>query len=194
MLLSATNSLPVASKAKPMGTLSSAAVAAPPSPANPHAPPIPATVLIAPVAAATSRITQLPVSAMKRLPAPSSTTSIGKLSSAAVAAPPSPANPHAPPIPATVLIAPVAATTLRITQLPVSAMKRLPAPSRATPVMLLSSAAVAGPPSPAKPDIPGVPATVLIWCVIASTLRMTKLSWSAMKRFPATSRATPAGR
>ena len=134
------------------------------------------------------------LSATNSLPVASKAKPMGTLSSAAVAAPPSPANPHAPPIPATVLIAPVAATTLRITQLPLSAMKRLPAPSRATPVVVLSSAAVAGPPSPAKPDIPGVPATVLIWCVVASTLRMTKLPWSAMKRFPATSRATPAGR
>src|SRR5438876_10182593 len=98
-----------------MGTLSSAAVAAPPSPANPHAPPIPATVLIAPVAAATSRITQLPLSAMKRLPAQSGATSVGKLSSAAVAEPTSPANPHAPAVPAPVLIAPLAAMTLRHT-------------------------------------------------------------------------------
>ena len=58
---------------------------------------------------------------------------MGELSWAAVAAPPSPAKPQAPPVPATVLILPVVAT-LRMTQLPLSAMKRLPAPSTATPV------------------------------------------------------------
>src|SRR5439155_182905 len=155
--------------------LSAAAVARPPSPAKPQAPPVPATVLIAPVAAPTLRMTQLPLSAMKRSPEPLRVRPTGRLSLAFVAAPPSPPKSQAPPVPATVLIVPVVAATLRMTQLPLSAMKRLPAPSRATPAGELSSAAVAAPPSPAKPQTHPAPATVLIVPVAAATMRMTQL-------------------
>ena len=167
-------------------------MAAPPSPAKPQTPPVPAIVLIVPVVAVTLRTTQLALSAMKTLPAPSTATPVGELSSAAVAGPPSPAKSQKPPVPATVLIVPVVAT-LRMTQFPLSAMKRLPTPSRATPAGWLSSATVAGPPSPVKSNIPAIPATVLIAPVVPSTLRTTELSWSAMKRSPAASRATPVG-
>src|SRR5204863_9386421 len=141
--------------------------------------PLPVTMLTASVAALTLSLHDaLPIS-MKRLPAPSRATPAGKLSAAAVATPPSPAKSQVPPVPATVLIVPVVAATLRMTQLPLSAMKRLPAPSRATPAGELSSAAVAAPPSPAKPQAHPAPATVLIVPVVAATLRMTQLPLSA---------------
>ena len=53
----------------------------------------------------------------------------------------------------------------------------LPAPSTATPVGDLSWAAVAGPPSPPKPNL--MPATVVM-LPEGSTLRMRSLSASAM--------------
>ena len=80
------------------------------------------------------------------LPAPSTATPLGLFSWAAVAGPPSPLNP-ASPVPAAVLMTP-AESTLRIRWLAVSAMKRLPAPSAATPLGNLSRAEVAGPLSP----------------------------------------------
>src|SRR5213592_3732189 len=95
-------------------------------------------------------MTQLLLSAMKRLPAPSRATPVGKLSLAAVAGPPSPAKSQAPPVPATVLIVPVAAPTLRITQFPWSTTNRSPEPPRTTSAGKLSSATVAAPPSPPK--------------------------------------------
>src|SRR5205814_9378548 len=64
---------------------------------------------------------------MNRLLAPSSATLAGK-KAAAVAGPPSPGTSVPPP--ATVVIVPVPASTRRMRPLPVSAMKRLPAPSR----------------------------------------------------------------
>ena len=129
---STTNRSPEPSRTTSAGKLSSPTVAAPPSPPK-DAVPLPASVLILCDVAPTWRMRKLYASAMKRLPVESRATSMGELSWAAVAAPPSPAKPQAPPVPATVLILPVVAT-LRMTQLPLSAMKRLPAPSRATPV------------------------------------------------------------
>ena len=76
-----------------------------------------------------------------------------------MAGPPSPLNP-ATPVPATVVIIPVVASTLRILLFPWSAMKRLPAPSSASPNGRAKSAASAGPPSPPKPPSP-VPTNVL---------------------------------
>ncbi len=110
----------------------------------------------------TSRTRLLLASAMKRLPAASTATPVGEYSSALVAGPPSPERPKAP-LPATVLMTP-AGDTSRTRLLPWSAMKRSPAASTANPTGLparLSSAAVAGPPSPLKPRVP-LPATVVI--------------------------------
>ena len=126
---------------------------------------------------------------MKTLPAPSTATPLGRLNRAWTAEPPSPPNPVRP-VPATVLIVPDA-STLRIRLLSISAMKRLPALSTATPKGKSSCASVAGPPSPPNPLRP-VPATVVI-VPVASTLRIRSLKLSAMKRFPAPSTATPWG-
>ena len=71
-------------------------------------------------------------------------------------------------------------------------MNRLPEASTAAPPGALSWAAVAGPPSPEKPNCP-FPATVVITPVAASTRRMRSLESSAMNRLPEPSTATPRG-
>ena len=109
--------------------MSCAAVAGLPSPLK-MAVPVPATVVIVPPAL-TLRMRWLLVSAMKRLPEPSTATPWGPLSCAADAGPLSPPKPW-PLVPATVVIVP-SASTLRMRWLLVSAMKRLPEPSTATP-------------------------------------------------------------
>src|SRR5215813_15405432 len=91
---------------------------------------------------------------MKRLPLVSTATVFGE-SRAAVAGPPSPLKPDVPS-PATVEMTP-SGVILRMRL--DAATKRLPAPSAATPVGEEIWAAVAGPPSPLKPDVPS-PATV----------------------------------
>src|SRR5258706_5337872 len=53
------------------------------------------------------------------------------------------------------------AETIRIRPLPLSAISRSPAPSTATPIGPLSSAAVAGPPSPENPPPPCKPSSPL---------------------------------
>ena len=79
-----------------------------------------------------------------------------------------------------------AGVTSRMALLKVSAMKRSPAWSRATPCGLFSRADVAGPPSPLKPPSPPeawsaatFPATVVITPLV-ETRRMTLLPESAM--------------
>ena len=74
------------------------------------------------------------------------------LSAAEVAGPPSPEKPWVP-LPATVVMIPLG-DTFRIRLLMVSAMKRFPEASTATPLGKLNDAEVAGPPSPEKPDAP----------------------------------------
>src|SRR5581483_9626659 len=87
---------------------------------------------------------------------------------------PTAARPYCPPI------TPGAAMpiTFRMRWLPSSQMKRLPAASIATPKGSANCAAVAGPPSPAKPAVP-VPAAVVI---MPSTLilRIRKISVDGM--------------
>ena len=73
----------------PRGLLSSAAVAGPLSPLKP-AVPLPATVMMSPVDLTTSRMRLLSWSEMNTLPAESTATLLGALSSAAVAGPLSP--------------------------------------------------------------------------------------------------------
>src|SRR6185369_15582372 len=126
-----------------------ALVAGPPSPNGPL-PTRPAKVVIVPCA--DTRLT-VPVakSAMYILPLRSASTADGTERAALVAGPPSPENPLVP-LPATVVIIPP--DTLRTRWLPASGIYRLPAESRARfcgagPV-LVSDAAVAGPPSPEK--------------------------------------------
>ena len=125
-----------------------------------------------PVATGTSWTRKLLPSVKYRLPALSVRTLYGRLSSAAVAAPPSPEDPLAPvALPATVYISlavteipnwvPDAAGTSWIRLLPWSAMNRLPAASSARPQGWFSSAEVAGPPSPEDPLAPDeLPATM----------------------------------
>ncbi len=85
---------------------------------------------------------------MKMLPLPSTATaSTGEANPAAVAGPLSPLS-VAEPLPATVMMFPVAWTTSRMRWLSLSAMKRLPLASMATPAGSASLAEVPGPPSP----------------------------------------------
>ena len=148
---------------------------------------LPATVVMTPVTASTRRTRWLPLSARNRLPRRSTAIPDTSLIFAAVAAPPSPEKP-AVPVPATVVMTPVKASTRR-TRTP-SPKYRLPTASTASRAGLLMFAAVAGPPSPEKPDVP-VPATVVMTPVKASTRRTRWLLESPMKTFPAASAATP---
>ena len=70
-------------------------------------------------------------------------------------------------------------------------MKKLPEPSTATPVGKTSSAATAGPPSPAEEQQRELPATVEM--IPFATLRMRLFISSAMKRLPDASTATAFG-
>jgi hypothetical protein len=134
-----------------------APVAGPPSPAEDSAP-LPATVLIVPSEA--SRRTRLLIpSEMYRPPSGPISRPFGLRRVAAVPGPPSPEKPSTP-VPATVEIVP-SGSTLRTRWEALSAMNRLPAPSRATAWGVLMAAAVAGPPSPFEAGTP-VPATVVI--------------------------------
>src|ERR1035438_6570248 len=101
---------------------------------------------------ATLRTTQLPVSAMYRLPSESSARPVGPLSNADVAGPPSPPYPG-PPVPAKVVITPWG-EILRTTEFPESATYRSPEVSGAIPTGPSSDASTAGPPSPEYPGRP----------------------------------------
>src|ERR1017187_4270072 len=140
-----------------------------------------ATVVITPFE--TSRTRLLTVSAMYRLPAESTATPVGPFNWALVAGPLSPST--LPP-PATVVITPF--ETLRMRELPSSAMYTLPAESTETPVGPFNWAPVAGPLSPST--LPP-PATVVI--TPFEILRMRLLLVSAIYRLPAESRTTPEG-
>ena len=124
----------------------------------------------------------MPPSAVTAMPA-------GWASSACVAGLPSPVNPGVP-VPATVVIVP-SAETRRIRLLTVSAIRKPPSGSEATPCGAASCALVAGPPSPKEPADP-VPATVVI-VPSAATLRMQLLSASAIRKPPSGVRASPCG-
>jgi hypothetical protein len=82
--------------------------------------------------------------------------------------------------------------TSRIRSLSVSEIRRSPALSTATPCGWPSSAPMAGPPSPEYPYVP-FPATVVM-APAALTMRIALLAESAMKRSPALSTATAAGK
>src|SRR5579883_321353 len=160
-----------------------ATVAGNPSPETWQQRALPANVVIVPEGS-TLRTTWLDVSAMYRLPLPSSAMPCGVNRSALVAAAPSPAYP-AKPVPATVVIVPSAAT-LRIRLLLVSAMYVLPALSRTTPHGALSQPSAAGPPSLRAPPTSVVSATLVAF-------RMRFVPFSAMYRLPDPSTATPYG-
>src|SRR4029453_12154140 len=144
-----------------------------------------------PVTASTRRMRWLLVSAIHRFPAASTATPVGLVRLAAVAGPASPENPPKP-FPATVVITPVPASTRRMRRLVVSAIHRFPAASTAPPVGSVRLAAVAGPASPEKPNVP-FPATVLTAPVTASTLTTRFSEVAVTYTFPAASRATPEG-
>ena len=127
---------------------------------------------------------------MYRLSKLSTARPLGELSRAAVGTPPSPLKP-AVPVPATVVIVP-SASTLRTRWLLASAMYRLPLLSNTMSWGLSICAIVAGPPSPLKPALPGVPATVVITPAV-SILRMAVFHESAMYRLPEASSAKPWG-
>src|SRR5437879_5649759 len=134
LVLSAMKRFPTVSTRSEQLALDSAEVAGPPSPLKQHCP-SPAIVLITCVVASTRRIRQLVPSAMKRFPTVSTASGPLALNSAEVAGPPSPLKPHCPS-PAIVLITCVVASTRRIRQLLLSAMKRFPTVSTATPAGL----------------------------------------------------------
>ena len=82
--------VPAGFTAMPDGRHSEVLVAATPLVTVLEQVPLPAMVLMTPVANTTSRTTLLPVSAMYRLPAPSTATPVGASSSALLAGPLSP--------------------------------------------------------------------------------------------------------
>jgi hypothetical protein len=145
--LSATYRRPDPSSARPHGACSRAAAAKPPSPSKP-ASPVPAMVWMVP-SAVTFRMAWLPVSAMYRLPSPSTARPRGAFRSAFAAGPPSPEYPGAP-APANVEIAPPGANR-RMRWFRASAMYRLPAASKARAEGFRSCACGPGPPSPEYP-------------------------------------------
>ena len=120
----------------------------------------PAMVVMIPVSESTRRTLKLFPSAMKMFPVASVTTPAGNQKPASMADLPSPPK-AITPFPATVSMMPVLRSTLRIRWLLRSAINRLPDGSTNTSLGNLSSASVAGPPSPWKPDLP-VPATVVM--------------------------------
>ena len=140
------------STASPHGLESCASVASPLSPPKP-ANPFPAHVVITWADANTAR-TRLP-SDTNRLPAASSATAIGELSSADVAGPPSPRPANwdkevsAAPKPAYVVMTPLVELTKRTTLLTESAQNKSPAADIAMPDGPFNCASVALPPSPA---------------------------------------------
>ncbi len=145
------------------------------------------------------RIAQLVVSATMMFPEPSTARPLGNPSLALVAGPPSPTYPQcnnpviSGGVPASVEMMPVEAETSRTKQLLVSAMKRFPKLSTATPEGSFNVALVAGPPSPEYQQEVPVPATVEMTPVWAETLRILQLLLSAMKMLPNLSTATPLG-
>src|SRR5207244_970388 len=113
-------------------------------------------------------------SEIKRLPAESRATPKG-VSGVAVADAPDVAHPKLP-LPATVLMVPPT-TILRTRLLPWSATQMLPAASTAIPHGRAIEAAVAGPPSPAKVELP-LPA-IVVMTPLGETLRMRWFKESA---------------
>src|SRR5580698_5261127 len=95
LLLSAMYKFPAPSRATPVGPLSCALEAAPPSPEKPALKPLPATVEMMP-ADEIERMRLFDVSATYRFPAPSRVTSFGQNRLALVAADPSPEKPGVP--------------------------------------------------------------------------------------------------
>jgi hypothetical protein len=81
--------------------------------------------------------------------------------------------------------------TSRMRLLLLSAMKRWPRLSTATPAGLPRLALMAGPPSPRLGSHGPPPATVVMMPVAAPTRRMRSLPLSGIKRFPALSREIP---
>src|ERR1019366_9288666 len=134
---------------------------------------LPATVVITPFV--TLRMRLLLESAINRLPDASTARPLVWPSWAPAAGPLSPLKQHVP-FPATVVITPL--VTLRTRKLNASVMYRLPAESTATPWGLFSVALVEGPPSPLKPAVPLLPATVAI--TPFDTLRMRLFPLSAI--------------
>ena len=135
----------------------------------------------------------LRLSAMKRLPLGSTVTPKGVpiLFSTAETSLNGGKAPRDSPFPAYVVMFPLGSTR-RTRAFWLSAMKRLPEPSTATPVGVLKLALVAGPPSPLKPLTP-FPATVVMTPVSAATRLMRPLAQSAMSTLPPPSTATPRG-
>ena len=137
---SAMKRLPAASTATSEGRFNCASAAGPSSPISSGPKSIlpgPAKVVMVPEGS-TRRIRLFQVSAMNRLPAPSTATPSGTFNCASAAGPLSPLKPGSP-VPAKVVMVPEGSTR-RMRWLVVSAMKRLPAPSTATPRRTLSCA------------------------------------------------------
>ena len=90
------------------------------------------------------------------------------------------------------MMSPVALTTSRIRLLFASGMNRSPEPSTATELAPFSSAEVARPLSPPKPNVP-LPATVMMSPVALTTSRIRAPGASAKNRSPAASTERPRG-
>ena len=146
--VSAITTRPSPSTAIPLGFMSCASSAGPPSPENPGTP-VPAIVSIVP-SVSMRRIRAFCVSTMNTRPMPSTATAAGNDSSALVATPPSPPNPGVP-VPATLVRLPSAST--RSTRwLSVSAMNARPRPSTAIPCGSASAVRVASISAPTTVD------------------------------------------
>jgi hypothetical protein len=184
--VSAMSTSPSARTATPAGLRRWAAVAAPPSPEKLEVP-VPATVEMMPVAD-TLRMRSLPVSAMRNPPSAVGVTARGSLSAALVAAAPSPAYELAPD-PATVVMEP--SSTRRMRWFFVSAMRKPPPGSAATPLGSWSAAAVADFLRRTKVLEP-VPATVEM-APEGATARMRWLTVSAMRKPPSAVAVTSDG-
>ena len=173
---SLTQSSPAGPTARPRGPARRAAVAGPSSPEKP-ASPVPATVAIFPLVTSILRTRCPPLSATNTSPAAPTARATGSFSEAAVAGPPSPAEPGMP-FPASVVMTSVARSILRTRWFIESATRRRPAASTARARGRASSAPDAGPPSPPKPAWP-VPAIVSMTPVPAFTRRIRSFSESA---------------
>ena len=160
---SLTTTLPSAPREIPQGIVRRASRAGPPSPSYP-AIPVPAKVERVP-SGWIRRTRALRGSVTRAPPSGSATTACGTIP-AAVAGPPSPEK-RASPFPAIVVMVPSGAIR-RTRLLPWSATRIPPSDARVAQVGPLRRAAVAGPPSPAKPvrpvpaiAVPPAPTTLL---------------------------------
>ena len=144
---------------------------------------------VGPTIVPTNRMRLFCSSAISRSPPAVTLIALGALTRAAAAGSPSPESPRTPS-PISVVITP-AGSTRRTRSFVVSAIRKLPSASATTLCGSCRLAAVAGPPSPLKPDTP-FPATVVI-VPSADTFLIRSLSISAIRKPPSAVGATANG-